>query len=138
MKNEYSILNNVKVDFSQYEIEKVSEIEKKRMMKKFIDYKNKKVFWNKRKVLTVVVAILFAVNLGGYGDKASAVVNSFKYNINTWLGIKNSEEKYSTQTGKNLEGKDTKLTLNEFFTDNSRIIINLDINKGQNETVKLK
>ncbi|UZQ52060.1 hypothetical protein [Clostridium kluyveri] len=35
-----------------------------------------------------------------------------------------------------MEWKGTKLTLNEFLTDNSRIIVNLNINKKVNETYK--
>ena len=34
MKDEYSLLNNIEIDFSQYTIEEVSEFEKKKMMKK--------------------------------------------------------------------------------------------------------
>ncbi|EHJ00596.1 hypothetical protein CDLVIII_4060 [Clostridium sp. DL-VIII] len=135
MKDEYSLLNNVEIDFSQYEIEDVSELEKKKMMKKFTKSKNKKVFLNKNKALAAVVALLLAVNLGAHGNKVLAAVASFKYSINTWLGINTTGEKYSTEIGKTLEGKDIKLTLNEFFTDNSRIIINFNINKKKNELV---
>ncbi|KAJ50383.1 hypothetical protein BD780_004149 [Clostridium tetanomorphum] len=138
MKNEYSLLNNVEVDFSQYTIEEVNEFEKKRMMKKFIDSKSKKAFWNKKKILAAVVALLLTVNLGIHGDKVLAAVANFKYSINTWLGINTTGEKYSTEIGKTLEGKDTKITLNEFFTDNSRIIINFNITKKKNELVDIK
>lgn len=136
MKDEYSLLNNVEVDFSQYEIEEVNEFEKKKMMKKFIDSKNKKAFWNKKKVIAAVAALLLAVNLGIHDDKVLAVATSLKYNINTWLGINNSREEYSTEIGKTLEWKGTKLALNEFFIDNSRIIVNLNINKEANEITK--
>lgn len=34
MKDEYSLLNNVEIDFSQYVIEEANELEKKKMMKK--------------------------------------------------------------------------------------------------------
>ena len=136
MKDEYSLLNNVEVDFSQYVIEEVSEFEKKIMMKKFIDSKNKKVFWNKKKALVAVVALLLTINIGVHGDKVLAAVTSFKHNIDTFLGIENSGEKYSTQVGETLERKDTKLTLNEFFNDNSRIVINLNINRKINETAE--
>lgn len=136
MKDEYSLLNNIEIDFSQYTIEEVSEFEKKKMMKKFVGSKNKKIFWNKKKVLVAVVALILTINLGVHGDKVLAAATTFKYNINTWLGFNNNEEKYSTQIGGTLEGKDTRLTLNEFFTDNSRIIINLNINRKINVTDK--
>ncbi|EJO5347257.1 DUF4179 domain-containing protein [Clostridium botulinum] len=136
MKDEYSLLNNVETDFLQYEIEEVNEFEKKKMMKKFIDSKNKKAFWNKKKILVAVAILLLAVNLGVHGDKVLAGATRLKYNINAWLGINISKEKYSTEIGKTLECKNTKLTLNEFFIDNSRIIINLNINKEVNDTVK--
>ena len=136
MKDEYSLLNNIEINFSQYEIEEVSEFEKKKMMKKFICSKNKKAFWNKKKASVAVVALLLAINLGVNGDKVLAAATSLKYNINTWLGIKNSGENYSAQIGETLDGKDTKLTLNEFFTDYSRIIINLNINKGTNKILE--
>ncbi|MDS1004099.1 hypothetical protein P9J83_11410 [Clostridium sporogenes] len=48
MKDEYSLLNNIEVDFSQYTIETVDDIEKKKMMKKFIDSKNKKIYGIRR------------------------------------------------------------------------------------------
>ncbi|WP_243187026.1 DUF4179 domain-containing protein [Clostridium muellerianum] len=136
MKDEYSLLNNVEVDFSQYTIEEVNEVEKKKMMKKFIDSKSKKVFWSKKKILVAAAALLLVVNLGVQGDKVLAVATSLKYNITTWLGINNNGGKYEAQIGKTLEWKGTKLTLNEFFMDNSRIIINLNVNKEVNETVK--
>lgn len=132
MKNEYSLLNDVEVDFSEYIIEEVNEFEKKRMMKNFLKSKNKKTLWNKKKISAAVAALLLAVNLGIYGDRVLAMATSFKYNIETWLGFENCKEKYSTEIGKTLEGKDTKLTLNEFFIGNSRIIINFNINRGQN------
>lgn len=134
MKDEYDLLNNVQIDFSQYVIEDVSEFENKRMMKKFSESKSNKAFWNKKKISAAVVALLLAVNLGVHGDKVLAAADSFKYNINSWLGIKDSKKEYSVQIGEALQVKDTKITLNEFFTDNSRIIINFNINKGQSET----
>ncbi|NRU20705.1 hypothetical protein B0I65_001211 [Clostridium beijerinckii] len=42
MKDEYSLLNNVEIDFSQYVIEEANELEKKKMMKKFIKSKIKR------------------------------------------------------------------------------------------------
>ncbi|ENK1244167.1 DUF4179 domain-containing protein [Clostridium botulinum] len=136
MKDEYSLLNNIEVDFSQYTIETVDDIEKKKMMKKYIDSKNKKNIWNKKNILVTAVALLLAVNIGVNSGKASALANSLKYNINTWIGINNSEKNYSTQIGKTLQWKNNKLTLNEFFINNSRIIINLNINKSVNDTLK--
>lgn len=136
MKNEYSLLNNVKVDFSEYEIEEVNEFEKKRMMKKFIASKDKKMFWSKRKILLAVVILVLIVNLGVHSGKVLAVAASLKYSISEWLGINSNGEKYEAKIGKTFECKGTKLVLNEFFTDNSRIIINFDINKGVSEVVK--
>lgn len=136
MKDEYSLLNNVEIDFSQYTIEEVSDFEKKRMMKKFIDSKNKKAIWNKRKIIAAAAALLLVVNLGLNANKVLAVATSLKYNIDTWLCIGNSGEKYETQLGKTFEGKETKLTLNEFFMDNSRIVININVNKDMNDTVR--
>lgn len=136
MKNEYSLLNDVKMDFSEYKIEEVNELEKKRMMKNFVASKNKKVLSSKKKVLAAVVALFLVVNLGVYSGKITVAAASLKYNISNWLGINSSEGKYEAQIGKTLECKDTKLVLNEFFTDNSRIIIDLNINKEMNDTVK--
>lgn len=138
MKDEYSLLNNVEIDFSQYVIEEVNELEKNKMMKKFIKSKNKKVIWNKKKALAAIAALLLIVNLGIHGDKVLGAVANFRYSINTWLGINTTGEKYSTEIGKTLEGKDIKLTLNEFFTDNSRIIINFNINEKKNDLVDNK
>lgn len=136
MKDEYSLLNNVEVDFSQYTIEEVSDFEKKRMMKKFIDSKNKKAIWNKRKIIAAAAALFLVVNIGLNANKVLVMATSLKYNIGTWLGIDNSGEKYETQLGKTFEGKETKLALNEFFMDNSRIVINLNVNRDINDTVK--
>lgn len=140
MKNEYSLLNDVKVDFSEYKIEEVNELEKKRMMKNFVASKNKKVFLGKKKILAAVVALFLVVNLGVYSDKITAAAASLKYSISNWLGINSSidsrEGEFQAKIGKTFEANGTKLVLNEFFTDNSRIIINLNINKGINDTVK--
>ncbi|GFZ33093.1 hypothetical protein CSC2_36190 [Clostridium zeae] len=134
MKNEYSLLNNVDIDLSQYMIEEVSELEKKKMMKKFMNSKGKRGFWSKNKVLAAAVAVFLVVNLGVHGDKVFAAATSFKLNINTWVGLNNKYEKYSMEVGKTLQGKNTKLTLNEFFTDSSRVIVNFNITRGVNET----
>ncbi|GKU27428.1 DUF4179 domain-containing protein [Clostridium folliculivorans] len=134
MKDEYSLLNNVEIDLSQYMIEEVSELEKKKMMKKFMKSKSKRVFWDKKKLLAAVAALFLVFNLGVHGDKVLAAAESFKYNIDTWLRL-DSGDKYSTKIGETLQGNNTKLTLNEFFTDSSRVIINFKINKGVNETV---
>lgn len=136
MKNEYSLLNDVKVDFSEYKIEEVNELEKKRMMKNFVTSKNKNVLLGTKKILAAVVALFLVVNLAVYSGKITAVAASLKYSISNWLGINSSEGKYETQIGKTLQGNGTKLVLNEFFADDSRIIINFNINKGQNEVVK--
>jgi hypothetical protein len=134
MKDEYSLLNDVEIDLSQYMIEEVSELEKKKMMKKFIKSKSKRVFWDKKKLLAAVAALFLVVNLGVHGDKVFAAAESFKYNIDAWLGL-GSGDKYSTKIGETLQGNNTKLTLNEFFTDSLRVIINININKGVNETM---
>lgn len=135
MKDEYSLLNNVEIDLSQYMIEEVSELEMKKMMKEFRKSKNKRVFWNKKKLLAAIAALFLVVNLGVHGDKVFAAVTSFKFNINTWLGLNDKDEKYSMEVGKTLQGKNTKITLNEFFTDSLRVIVNLNINRGVNETM---
>ncbi len=129
MKDEYSLLNNVEIDFSQYVIEEVNELEKKKLMRQFTKSRRKTLFWNKRKAITAIIALFLIINLGIHGDKVLAGAASFKDSINKWLGINTNGENYSTEIEKTLEGKDIKLTLNEFFTDNSRIIINFNINK---------
>lgn len=137
MKDEYSLLNNVEIDFSQYVIEEVDELEKKKLMRQFTTSKKKILFWNKKKALAAIVALLLIVNLGIHGDEVLAGAASFKDSINKWLGINTTGENYSTEIGKTLESKDVKLTLNEFFTDNSRIIINFNINKKKNDLVDI-
>lgn len=129
MKDEYSLLNNVEIDFSQYVIEEVSELEKKKLMRQFTKSKKKILFWNRKKALAAIVALFLIINLGINGNKVLAGAVSFKDSINKWLGINTTGENYSTEIEKTLESKDVKLTLNEFFTDNSRIIINFNINK---------
>ncbi|NRT79795.1 DUF4179 domain-containing protein [Clostridium beijerinckii] len=137
MKDEYSLLNNVEIDFSQYVIEEVNELEKKKLMRQFTKSRRKTLFWNKRKAITAIIALFLIINLGIHGDKVLAGAASFKDSINKWLGINTNGENYSTEIEKTLEGKDIKLTLNEFFTDNSRIIINFNINKKKNDLVDI-
>lgn len=107
-------------------------------MKNFIASKNKKVFWNKKKILVAVVTLFLIVNLGVYLDKITVVADSLKYNISNWLGICSSggEGKYEAQIGKALEGNGAKIVLNELFNYDSRIIINFNINKGVNDAFK--
>ncbi|MBC2458895.1 DUF4179 domain-containing protein [Clostridium beijerinckii] len=137
MKDEYSLLNNVEIDFSQYVIEEVNELEKKKLMRQFTKSRRKTLFWNKRKAIIAIIALFLIINLGIHGDKVLAGAASFKDSINKWLGINTNGENYSTEIEKTLEGKDIKLTLNEFFTDNSRIIINFNINKKKNDLVDI-
>lgn len=137
MKDEYSLLNNVEIDFSQYVIEEVNELEKKKLMRQFTKSRRKTLYWNKRKAITAIIALFLIINLGIHGDKVLAGAASFKDSINKWLGINTNGENYSTEIEKTLEGKDIKLTLNEFFTDNSRIIINFNINKKKNDLVDI-
>ena len=95
---------------------------------------NKKAFYDKKKLLVTVAALFLVVNLGVHGDKVFAASKCFKYNIDTWLRL-DSGDKYSTKIGETLQVKNTKFTLNEFFTDCSRVIINININRGVNETM---
>lgn len=49
MKDEYSLLNDVEIDFSQYVIEEVDELEKKKLMDNLQCLKRKHCFGIKRR-----------------------------------------------------------------------------------------
>lgn len=128
MKKEYEILNKVEIDISQYNEEKVDELEKKRMMNKF--KKSKKKRMSNKKIIVAAVVLFIVVNIGMNGQSVLAIGETFKNNISTFLGV---QTKYSSEIGETIKSGDIELTLNEFFTDNSRIVINFDINLPMNE-----
>lgn len=132
MNDEYTLLNNIEVDLSQYKIEEVDEVEKNRLMKNFKKANNKKTFWNKKKI-GVAAALFLAINLGLNGEQVLAAAQDFRNSIVSWLGIESSGEKYVEKIGETLNINGKEITLNEFFTDNSRIIINFNINEGVND-----
>ncbi len=129
MSEEYGLFNKMQIDISEYEEENVDELEKKRMMKRFSKSSKKKTRISDRKIVAAAVAILMVANLAIRGDNALADVESFKYNISNWLGKENIKNNYSAEIGETIKEKGIKVTLNEFFTDNDRIIINLEIKR---------
>ncbi|WP_373897844.1 DUF4179 domain-containing protein [Haloimpatiens sp. FM7315] len=138
MKDEYNLLNSVKVDLKKYKIEEVSELEKTKIMNRFKKSYSKKIAFDKKKVIAAVVALILAVNLGVQGDKVLAAAKRFKYSINSWLGFSEAGEKYSNEIGKTLEKNGVKITLNEFFTDNQRVILNFNITKNKDKIFNVK
>ncbi|ADL50856.1 hypothetical protein Clocel_1097 [Clostridium cellulovorans 743B] len=149
MKEEYNLLNGVEIDFSQYKEEEVDEIEKKRMMKKFKKSNKKEVKFRNKAIITAVVALLIAANMSmtKNNENVFGFVDNFKYSISNWLGLKDENNKYTAKIHKTVEEIGTKvaedqvvpeesklvLTLNEFFTDNNRVVVNFDINMNKKE-----
>jgi len=126
MNEKYRLLNNVEVDFSQYEEENIDELEKKKMMKRFSKSNKKKMRNGNKTIIAVAVALFVVVSLGIYGENVSAIVDSIKHNVSSWLGV---DKNYSAEIGETIKESGIEVTLNEFFTDNDRVVLNLEINK---------
>ncbi|MEG0295258.1 MAG: DUF4179 domain-containing protein [Clostridium sp.] len=135
MKKEYELLNNVEIDLSEYKEETMDELEKKRMFKKFKNSKKKRVL--NKKVVAVAVVLFLTINIGMHSEVVSAAMDEFKNNVSSFLGIRNNEN-YSSEIGETIKSGDVEIALNEFFTDNSRIVINMDINKDINTLMEEK
>lgn len=129
MKKEYELLNKVDIDLREYKEETMEELEKKRMLKKFKSSNKKRVI--NKKVIAVAVALFFTINIGMYSEEVSAAMEVFKNNVSSFLGIRDKEN-YSAEIGETIKSGDVELTLNEFFTDNKRIVFNMDISKDMN------
>lgn len=72
-----------------------------------------------------------AMEGNGNLEEVSAAMEVFKNNVSSFLGIRDKEN-YSAEIGETIKSGDVELTLNEFFTDNKRIVFNMDISKDMN------
>lgn len=126
--NEFDILNNVKVDLSEYTLEEVNEIEKRMLLKDF--KRNIKKNNGKRKVIIAAMLCIVASSVFINSNDVLAVMSEFKHNISTWLGVGNKD--YHLSLGETLRNGDIEITLNEFFVNENTMVINLDTNKEFN------
>lgn len=58
-------------------------------------------------------------------------------NLHTEFVIYQVRKKYSAEIGETISEGGTEITLNEFFTDNDRIVLNLEINQN-NESLSFQ
>jgi hypothetical protein len=78
MKNEFDYLNDVKVDFSKYDLEKLTELERMKMINAIAKGKNK--FWVKAASIAACLTIVITLNQSVY---AQSIINDIVKSIST-------------------------------------------------------
>lgn len=93
-KNIYDLLNEVEIDLDEYETEKFTRLEEKRILNKFFKKTAKKVNDYKKHMVAASVAV---ISLGAVGSIPTlANMNPTLYKIATMLGIEKDLKDYAT------------------------------------------
>lgn len=129
MKSQYEILNNVTVDFSEYESICLGEQEK-------YDIKNrikKKVHRNKVNIRNKVAAAILVFSLVGFlsvrNETVMAAIKIIGIQLSEYIHNQgNNYGKYKTVVGQNVTDKNITIKLNDVIVDDSQLLINCDIN----------
>lgn len=123
MKNSiYNILNDVKIDLSNYQSEEMTQIEKetiKMKWKQSLKYKKAK-----KKYVIAAAMVFISVSLVGMNfNSVYGEIKSIAYDISSYLGIKSNLKEYKTVVGQSVTDKGITVTLNEVLIDNDELIV---------------
>lgn len=127
MKNEFDYLNDVRVDFSKYEIIDLTEQERINMKKELKEKTHRKISWKKCAVIAACVASLAIVSQTAFAQNlVSGIIKSISTGHNTFVQTENTEQEQpkTFPIPKQLEGqiydKDGNM-LTEMSSDISKI-----------------
>ncbi len=111
----YTLLNQVEINLNEYKKEELNEMEKKKIMKKFIKNKQeKKVNYKKY----IAVASLAVVSFGAIGTIPTlASTNPTLYKLANMMGIEKDLDNYTAVINKPITKGDITVQLGEVIYD---------------------
>lgn len=132
--NIYDKLNDIDFNLEDYEIENLSEMEKKKMKKDFKRANDKK---NKNKFIYMAGAvglgiILLNTNFGQqvYG-KAESKISDIGYGISQALGINKNLDEYASVINKTIDENGIEIKLNEVVLDKDEMVVSILVDSGK-------
>lgn len=134
MKNEFDILNDVKMDVDEYkEVKFDNNDEIKRRMKSKIKKRNSSY-------KKVIEAASLAVVLGGglvCNESVWADVEKMWYSLQRVLDLKNEEvTNYKYEINKSVESKNIKVTYKNLMIDDGNLIVEIDVDDSKFDPLK--
>lgn len=142
MKNNFEIFNEINLDLDEYEVTEISELEKEKMKRKFINTTKTNTKKRYRKVAASVAIICIIALVGVFSNEdVLARMNVLGTKIEDFLYKSDGElDKYKTIIGTTVENDGVKITLKEVIIDDGQIIINslVDISKLKEQDEGLK
>lgn len=123
-QNIYGLLNDIEIDLSELNREDFTEIEEKRMMKKFRRGVSKKKGY-KKYVGTAAVLMISAGILGSI--PTFATTNIVAYSIAELLGIEKNLENYATVINKAITKGNITIQLNEVILNGKELTVSTTI-----------
>jgi hypothetical protein len=140
MKNIYEALNEVEIDLSMYEEEKLSILEEKRIMNNVLKNIRKNGTAKKKRVVVAVITFLLAASSLTIIANPTFAQNSsiIKKFVSKFLsGNSESIDNYVSQIGQSKTINGAKITLKEVVLDNNALTIAYII-EGAKDTVRIE
>lgn len=140
MKNIYEALNEVEIDLSMYEEEKLSILEEKRIMNNVLKNIHKKGTAKKKRIVVAAIIFLLAASFLTIIANPTFAQNSSiikKFVSRFLLGNSESIDKYVSQIGQSKTINGAKITLKEVVLDNNAVTIAYII-EGAKDTVRIE
>ncbi|TYR81396.1 DUF4179 domain-containing protein [Priestia megaterium] len=132
MKNEYDLLNDIEVDFDEYDDVELSEREKEKMKNRFRSQITSVQKKNRRPLIAsaIVVVALSSVVLSNGGVWASVV--KIGQQIEQFLDKPDdSFTGYKQTVNQTVNDQNVKITLNEMMLDDEQILLSLNVNANE-------
>lgn len=126
MKNIYEMLNECKIDLSEYTVEELTDIEKKLMMSK-LKKSMKKTLHYKKYTAVAAVMICVVILFTGFGDGVYAQMKALASDIATYLNIDKNLDDYKTVVNQSISDKNYTITLNEVVLNNDELIVSYTV-----------
>lgn len=130
-KKIYDLLNDAEIDLNAYNHEELTDIEKRKLKKRF----KKSIRSNQllyRKGIAAAVALLmigvFTINFGG---PVWAYANTIAYDIASYLGIEKSLDEYKTVVNESITRNGVTIQLNEVVLNNTELVVSTTVTTNE-------
>lgn len=125
-KNIYDLLNEVEIDFNEYDQEEFTDLEKRKLKKTFIKSIKKNNFIYKKCVVTTSVALLIiALLTTNLGNDILSYANTIAYDIASFLGIEKNLDEYKTVVNESITKNGITIKLNEVILDADELVVSI-------------
>ena len=141
MKNDYELLNEVKVDFDKYEDIELNELEKKKMKNRL----KAKINVKKKSTKKIIIAASILLIIGGISINTlpvQAAIEGLSNKLEQFFGVSENKEynEYKKVIGTSIEDKKIIFTLNEVLIKKDKAIINVKVdtrNFKKNQVIRI-